>query len=148
MWFDWYPLYRSIGRNRWHTRFFYRFILIFTDFIDFISEDTSVHLFIKKWKLTSCKQQIYWELSWNWDSKDQTFITVLFIKHYHFQINLFSSKLGLKSSVMADIGQAPVVQKVDNAIHRINHYPLEAQWFIRWITLSNVWTTGCRFIGG
>ena len=22
-------------------------------------------------------------------------------------------------------GQAPVVQKVDNAIHRINHYPLD-----------------------
>ena len=25
----------------------------------------------------------------------------------------------------ADIYQAPVVQKVDNTIHRINHYPLD-----------------------
>ena len=33
--------------------------------------------------------------------------------------------------------QARVVQKVDKAIHRINH-----QRFIRWITLSSLWTTG------
>ena len=34
---------------------------------------------------------------------------------------------------------APVVQTLDSAIQRINHYPAG------WIALSNVWTTGARF---
>ena len=52
----WYRLYRSIGRNRWHTRFVHRFILIFTDFFDL---HRKIHLFIKIWKLNSCKQLIF-----------------------------------------------------------------------------------------
>ena len=48
----------EIDRNRWHTRFAYRFILIFTDFNDLYRK---IHLFIQKWKLNSCKQQIYWQ---------------------------------------------------------------------------------------
>ena len=41
------------------------------------------------------------------------------------------------------IDQAPVVQKLDNAIHRINHYPAPIAWFvlltvIRWIAIYPV----------
>ena len=53
------------------------------------------------------------------------------------------------------IDQAPVVQRLDNAIHRINHYPADSvvcfvntypldSDFIRWIALSSLWTTGAR----
>ena len=48
---------------------------------------------------------------------------------------------------------AQVVQKLDSAIHRINHYPADTYYgkqlrstldsdLSRWIALSNVWTTG------
>ena len=43
----------------------------------FISEDTSALLFTQKWKLISCKRWICWQLSCNWESKDQTI-------YYHF----------------------------------------------------------------
>ena len=53
------------------------------------------------------------------------------------------------------IEQAPVVQKLDNAIHRINLYPVDSAIgfansylsteFIRWIALSILWTTGSEF---
>ena len=36
-------MYRSISRNRWHTRFVHRFILIFTDLIHLYRK---IHLFI------------------------------------------------------------------------------------------------------
>ena len=47
------------------------------------------------------------------------------------------------------IDQAPVVQRLDNAIHRINHYPADSvvcfvntypldSDFIRWIALSSL----------
>ena len=49
----------------------------FYRFHRFLSEDTSVLLFIQKWKLISCKQWICWQLSCNWESKDQTI-------NYHF----------------------------------------------------------------
>ena len=49
----------------------------FYRFHRFISEDTSVLLFIQKWKLISCKQWICWQWSCNWESKDQTI-------YYHF----------------------------------------------------------------
>ena len=66
-------IYRSISRNRWHTRFVYRFTVSrFYRFHRFISEDTSLLLFIQKWKLISCNQRIWWPLSCNWESKDQT----------------------------------------------------------------------------
>ena len=43
---------------------------------------------------------------------------------------------------MADIGQAPFVQKVDSAIHRINPYPpdksLSTGIFIHWIVIYPV----------
>ena len=80
-------LYRSIGRNRWHARFVHRFILIFTDFIDLYPK---IHLFIKKWKLDSCKQYVCWQLSCNWESKDKT-IYIITSKNL-----IFSSKPGLK----------------------------------------------------
>ena len=55
-----------------------------------------------------------------------------------------------------------VFWKMDSAIHWINHYPVDdaifllvslillsrGWWFIQWITLSNVWTTGARNISG
>ena len=66
-------LYRSIGRNRWHARFVHRFILIFTDFIDLYRK---IHLFMKKWKLDSCKQYVCWQLSCNWESKDKTILSL------------------------------------------------------------------------
>ena len=31
-----------------------------------------------------------------------------------------------KEAVNLDINLAPVVQRVDNAIHRINHYPVDS----------------------
>ena len=51
---------------------------------------------------------------------------------------------------------APAVQKVDNAIHRINLYPVDSaisfahtypldSEFIRWIALCILWTTGSEF---
>ena len=54
------------------------------------------------------------------------------------------------------IEQAPAVQKLDNAIHRINPYPVDSaisfahtypldSEFIRWIELSILWTTGSEF---
>ena len=54
------------------------------------------------------------------------------------------------------IEQAPAVQKVDNAIHRINLYPVDSaigfahtypldSEFIRWIELCILWTTGSEF---
>ena len=49
----------------------------FYRFHRFISEDTSVLLFIQKWKLISWKQWICWQLSCNWESRDQTI-------YYHF----------------------------------------------------------------
>ena len=75
---DWYRSYRSIGRNRWHTPFVYRFIPILP-IPSILSEDTSVLLFrlIQKWKLISCKQWICWQWNCNWKSKDQTI-------YYHF----------------------------------------------------------------
>ena len=66
-------MYRSISRNQWHTRFVYRFTVSrFYRFHQFISEDTSLLLFIQKWKLISRNQRICWRLSCNWESKDQT----------------------------------------------------------------------------
>ena len=49
----------------------------FYRFHRFKSVDTSVLLFIQKWKLISWKQWICWQLSCNWESKDQTI-------YYHF----------------------------------------------------------------
>ena len=54
------------------------------------------------------------------------------------------------------IEQAPAVQKLDNAIHRINLYPVDSaigfahtypldSEFIRWIELCILWTTGSEF---
>ena len=40
----------------------------------FITEDTSVLLFILTWKLISCKQRICWQLCRNWESNDQTML--------------------------------------------------------------------------
>ena len=34
--------------------------------------------------------------------------------------------------------QAPVVQRLDNAIHRINHYPVETNQPIHWIVICPV----------
>ena len=48
----------------------------FYRFHRFISENASVLLFIQKWTLISCKQWIYRQLSCNWESKDQTIITL------------------------------------------------------------------------
>ena len=48
----------------------------FYRFHRFIWEHASVLLFIQKWKLISCKQWIYRQLSCNWESKDQTIITL------------------------------------------------------------------------
>ena len=54
--------------------------------------------------------------------------------------------------------QAPVVQRLNNAIHRINRYPADSvvcfvlkhlstgQLFIRWIALSSLWTTGACYL--
>ena len=39
---------------------------------------------------------------------------------YTFNESFFISVL-----LQIDIGQAPVVQRLDNAIHRINHYPAD-----------------------
>ena len=56
-----------------------------------------------------------------------------------------------------DLLLAPVVQKVDSAIQRINLYPLDgaigfpdvypldSDLFIRWIALPNFWTPGASF---
>ena len=68
----------------------------FYRFHRFLSEDTSVLLFIQKWKLISCKQWICWQLSCKWESKDQTI-------YYHFSKKvlknlIFSLKPTLKSS--------------------------------------------------
>ena len=48
----------------------------FYRFHRFISENASVLLFIQKWKLISPKQWNYRQLSCNWESKDQTIITL------------------------------------------------------------------------
>ena len=53
-------------------------------------------LFMKRWKLNSCNQQIYWELSCNWESNDQTFITV-YLSNSVKNINISFLKPGLKS---------------------------------------------------
>ena len=94
---DWYRSYRSIGRNRWHTPFVYRFISILP-IPSILSEDTSVLLFrlIQKWKLSSCKQWICWQWNCNWKSKDQTIYYHFFKKNVQKNL-IFSLKPALKS---------------------------------------------------
>ena len=60
----------------------------FYRFHRFISEDTSVLLFSQKWKLISGKLWICWQLSCNWESKDQTIC-------YHF----FKKKVKKKNTL-------------------------------------------------
>jgi len=51
---------------------------------------------------------------------------LLFSSHFSLAINHFGGFVIVKYKLTTSIrGLAPVVQKVDNAIHRINHYPLD-----------------------
>ena len=59
----------------------------FYRFHRFISEDTSLLLFIQKWKLISYKQRICWRLSCNWESKDQTIYHPFFKIRFKFEID-------------------------------------------------------------
>ena len=68
----------------------------------FVSEDASVLLYIRKWKLISCKQWICWQFSCNWESKDQQFI-ITFEKK--FKKLIFSFLFFLFLPRMADVGQ-------------------------------------------
>ena len=71
----------------------------------FISEDTSVLLFIQKWKLISSKKWICWQLSCNWESKDQTIITFLKLKKFLKRSYLFFKTRFKIFVLMASIGQ-------------------------------------------
>ena len=73
-----------------------------------------------------------------------------------FQWNVDSRFQSLARFRASYIEQAPAVKKVDNAIHRINLYPVDSaigfahtypldSEFIRWIELSILWTTGTEF---
>ena len=97
---DWYRLYRSIGRNRWHTLVSFIDLSRFYRFHRFVSEDASVLLYIQKWKLISCKQWICWQLSCNWESKDQTvyYFIITFLKKVWKTLYFFLRKPALKSS--------------------------------------------------
>ena len=61
-----------------------------------------------------------------------------------FQWNVDSTFQSLARFRASYIEQAPAVQKLDNAIHWINPYPVDSE-FIRWIALSILWTTGSEF---
>ena len=52
---------------------------------------------------------------------DQEFIVL------HMNYKIAGAKFGAKflDSVSKSLTQAPVVQRLDNAIHRINHYPVD-----------------------
>ena len=69
----------------------------FYRFHRFLSEDTCILLFIQKWKLISGKHWICWQLSCNWESKDQT-IYYHFFKQRFKKTHIFSLKPALKSS--------------------------------------------------
>ena len=94
--------------------------LDFTDFIDlYIGRYicSSVHPkmktdFIQTVNLLTIELQLRVELRIN------QFIIIFFFFG-------FPLEPGLKSSLMADIGQAPVVQTLNSTIHRINHYPAD-----------------------
>ena len=73
-----------------------------------------------------------------------------------FQWNVDSRFQSLARFRASYIEQAPTVKKVDNAIHRINLYPVDSaigfahtypldSEFIRWIELCILWTTGSKF---
>ena len=94
--------------------------LDFTDFIDlYIGRCicSSVHPkmktdFIQTVNLLTIELQLRVEL------RIKQFIIIFFFG--------FPLEPGLKSSLMADIGQArPVVQTLNSTIHRINHYPAD-----------------------
>jgi len=51
--------------------------------------------------------------------------------------------LALKNALSNNNHQAPVVQKVDNAIHRINHYPLDGA-----IGSPNTWPLDSDLLAG
>ena len=48
---------------------------------------------------------------------DSCFLHCFFVEHKEFSLRVPSS---------SSLDQAPVVQKLDNAIHRINHYPADS----------------------
>ena len=53
-------------------------------------------------------------------------------------------KMGYKFTIPVIIKQqAPVVQKVDNAIHRINHYPVDSM-----VCFVNTYPLDCDLSGG
>ena len=81
-----------------------------------------------------------------------------------YRPRFLSRKINHTRSIHSDLPrtsvqhQAPVVQRLDNAIHRINQYPADSmvcfvlinlstgQLFIRWILLSSLWTTGACYL--